>query len=176
MDPNGNASWLDAPLAPVGDAWLESGCGTANVPGRDDAVIEGEHRDRGTPEASTPIVIHRVDAPVTGSTRLGYFAVCGAGLILSVLAVYLSMRVLPRFALVQQRYGFVLPWETRVALRSGMLQPIPGCMVLLAGLTGLLTRSPSRRHAIVTAILLLIAIAAPVATAVTLLLPELTLV
>ncbi len=98
------------------------------------------------------------------------------GLLFAILAVYMSTRVLPRFTIVQQRYGFQLPAETRVALRSGMLQPIPGCALMLAGLTGLLARVPSRRHAIVTAILLLAAIAVPLFTAAALLIPELTFV
>lgn len=126
------------------------------------------------PARQEVIVRERRDASV--SNRYGYLFVLSLGLFFSLLAVVISTRVLPRYLDVQRRYGFVLPAETTLALRSGMVQPIPGCALILAGLTGLLARRPSRRHAVVTAILLLAALALPLLTAAALLTPELTLV
>jgi len=177
MDHNRITGWLEASAEPVPDGWLEPGSGTDNALGAAPSSVEHEVCDRPAVESATPVLIPQKHPLSPGfSIRLAYFAVLGAGLLFAILAVYMSTRVLPRFTMVQQRYGFQLPAETRVALRSGMLQPIPGCAVMLAGLTGLLARAPTRRHAIVTAILLLAAIAVPFLTAAALLIPELTLV
>ena len=108
--------------------------------------------------------------------RIGYVFALGLGALFAALGVYLAARTLPRFADVQARYHFSLPAETRWILRSGWLQPVPGCFLILAGLTGLLARSPGRRHALATVVIVLLALALVAATGAALLLPELTMV
>lgn len=108
--------------------------------------------------------------------RIGYVFALGLGALFAALGVYLAARTLPRFADVQARYHFSLPAETRWILRSGWLQPVPGCLLMLAGLTGLLAKAPGRRHALATVAIVVLALALVAATGAALLLPELTMV
>lgn len=175
MDHNHDSAWPDANFTAESQEWLPD---TGNC---DNSLLS---RPIGSSVGSSPslptqprqeIIVREVRASAI-AIRYAYWFVLALGVVLSLLAVVISTRVLPRYSNVQQRYGFRLPVETTLALRSGMVQPIPGCAVILAGLTGLLARNPSRRHALVTAILLLTALALPLATAAALLIPELTLV
>jgi len=176
MDDNRHPGWMDVQSEHVPELWLGPGTGTDNAPSIERVETLGEPKPPVSHGAAPESAVLRLPYHADNSSRIVYFLACGLGMILAMVAVYLATRALPRFSVVQMRYGFDLPIETRWALRSGMLQPMPACALLLAGLTGLLARAPSRRHAIVTAILLLLAIALPVATATALLLPELTLV
>lgn len=175
MDHNHDSTWPDANFTAESQEWLPD---TGNC---DNSLLSRPIGSNIGSSASLPtqprqeIIVREVRARAI-AIRYAYWFVLALGVVLSLLAVVISTRVLPRYANVQQRYGFQLPVETTLALRSGMVQPIPGCAVILAGLTGLLARSPSRRHALVTAILLLAALALPMATGAALLIPELTLV
>jgi len=176
MDHNLGGDWPDGNFAVEDHAWPAAADGTRNakhggafVPA---PLAEPDHRPSSPSSHGSSIA---ADAPGVAN-RHAYLFVLGLGLLLTLLAVVVSTRVLPRYVDVQRRYGFELPVETTVALRSGMLQPVPGCAVILAGLTGLLARRPSRLHALITTILLLAALALPMATAAALLIPELTLV
>lgn len=108
--------------------------------------------------------------------RLGYVFSLGLGCLFAALGVYLAARTLPRYAEVQARYHFSLPPESRWVLGSGWLQPVPGCLLILAGLTGLLAKTPGRRQALATVAIVLLALALVAATGAALLIPELTLV
>lgn len=175
MDHNHESTWPGADFEAAAHDWIPQRDSTNN------AVLSqsfgpGPSQMAVPQPASPPEIIVREERPGAFTSRNAYSFVLGLGLILSLLAVGISTRVLPRYFDVQRRYGFELPVETTIALRSGMVQPIPGCALILAGLTGLLARRPSRRHAVITAILLLAALALPLMTAVALLTPELTLV
>lgn len=176
MDHNLGGDWPNGNFAVQDPAWPAAPDGTQNDERRGSVLplpsAEAHLRPR-SPSSQASLLA--TDASGVAN-RHAYLFVLGLGLLLTLLAVVISTRVLPRYVDVQRRYGFELPVETTIALRSGMLQPIPGCAVILAGLTGLLARRPSRLHALITTILLLAALGLPMATAAALLVPELTLV
>ena len=176
MDHNRESGWPEANFAAEAQEWQIACGGTENALQANPFGAGPEPLPPSRPTSALQEVIVREAPAAALVNRHSYFFVLGLGLVLSLLSVFVSTRVLPRYLDVQQRYGFQLPRETTLALHSGMVQPIPGCAVILAGLTGLLARRPSRRHAVVTAILLLTALAVPLATAAALLIPELTLV
>lgn len=174
MDDNHGGDWPDANFAVQDETWPAAPSSTDNVRQNDPLVNESAPAPNRSAPIATPLPTAIAVAGL--SKRHVYLFVLALGVMLTLLAVFTSVRILPRYVDVQRRYGFDLPAATTLALRSGMLQPIPGCAVILAGLTGLLARSPSRKHALATAILLLAALALPMATAAALLVPELTLV
>lgn len=113
-------------------------------------------------------------SPAGGRAR--YIILTCLGLLLAMTGVYVATRTLPRFAAIQKGFHLDLPAETVWVLQSAWIQPIPGCLVMLGGLSGVLRRRPGAVTFVATTFALLVAIALLLLDWSALLLPDMVLV
>lgn len=114
------------------------------------------------------------DGPLGG--RGSYFVLTSLGLILAVTGSYIATRTLPRYAALTAAYHLNLPNETLWVLRNGWLQPIPGCLLTIGGLGGVLRQRSGAVLLVATVVTVLAGIAILLLDWAVLLLPDLVLV
>ncbi len=118
-------------------------------------------------------------APATLRTtnwRPAFVVLTLMGGIMACAGTWIATQTLPRFARVQADWGFTLPAETNLILRSGALQPIPGCLLMIGGLLGVLRRRSGRRLFSLLVAVFLAGFALLTLDLLALLLPEMVLV
>lgn len=98
------------------------------------------------------------------------------GLVLAGAGAWVSIRILPRFAGVVEAFRWEVPPETAWVLRSGVLQPLPGCLVMMSSLLGILVTRHARTMLLVGGLCAVASIGLLVTTWLALLLPEFVLV
>ena len=111
-----------------------------------------------------------------GVPRRSFLVLALLGVVLGSAGVRIATHTIPAFASVQREWGFRLPPETEWVLQSGLIQPIPGCLLLIAGLVGGLRRRSGGILYAFCCLLLLAAVALLALDLVALLIPQLVLV